>query len=409
MAKDKYDFIQRILDNKKLNQQQQKRALLLAKSELKIDVQAFAKGRTPKTLSEDKTEEKLKEIEERLDRIEITFNKNEGTNIGRSDKNKNYINHKPEQTFEIFKSFKFNTAMYAFKYLVHGYTIDSIGEYKSKIIQARNDFKKLKDVPYELYKSLDALITAYEIYGEEIIKNGGKHPFNSKNEVVIKEVDKEKLRYIFGGLQGNVFKNDHFKTFNTAIQNLKRKYRFDDEKVESSILKDFLMNIIKYQSYEDKHSFKNNEKNDLFNKNQLEFHLDENHFFAWNPALKKFISWVTESILKHSNLKGERPFNPLEKRVLFLTQKVYDENKDSELVVLEITDQDSVIKKDKDLFIKYLLDSVRESNLTSVCDVEVYFTTIKGEHFHCSLLPKGNLDPRPEGKGGLVFQLKFLK
>ncbi len=404
--KSKYDFIQEVLESKNLSLAQRERVLLLVKREIKKE------GDIGREL-----EDRVKKIEESI--LGLKDGKTNEGNIRqlvsqKSDRRKkrNKIKHNPEQTFEILKSFKFNDAKYGFKYLVHGNSIDGIEDYKEKIETARKEFRKLKDVPYKLYKSLDSLILAYELYGEEIVKSENKHPFESDKEIKIKSEDqRDKLRHLFGG--GKPYRKKYFRTFRTAIQDFKRKYRFDLESSESSILSQFLENITKYEKHTDgdiTYSFSNSDTKALFNETQLNFDLSKKHFFLWNPALNKFLKWIISSILKHSNIDGNRPFDPEQKQIIFSSYEDYDEGKGKEYIVLEITDTKSVIKKGKNEFIKSVLDEV--SVMASVCDVEVYFIEEEsGKAFYCSLLPKGKITPVPseKEKEGVLYRFKILK
>ncbi|MDM1551648.1 hypothetical protein [Empedobacter falsenii] len=403
MDSKKYDFIQKLLNDKRLNAAQRDRILALTQKEIEKDSSQF------------------KTIEERIEYLEnsIYRNKEEDfleTNINNSiiEGNDNStilkkINHNPQQTYDIFRSFKMNDGKYAFKFLVHGFQINSIEEYNEKIAQAEADFTSLNIVPKNIYNNIRALIYLYKNYGLEIVEKDLIHPFDSDIEIEIKESDLKILGSFFwiNNVNG---KNTYFKTFRTAIQNFKKKYRFDVTNSEASILRDFLLNVIKFESFDYNNeilSFKNSVG--LFNENQLKFDIKRDTFFAFNPSIKEVIKWITSSILKHSTINGYRDFNPLDKEIKISTKEMYDEELDHNFIFLEIMDVGSKVTKSEIKFFDSLCDNCSEI-LKSVCDFEVFFTTNENKNYSCSVLPKDSPKPVPfsEEDKGIKYRFKFI-
>lgn len=412
MAKDKYDFIQELLGNKKLTPAQKERVLLLTSAEIRKDKEAGG-------LLEDrviKNEESINVINNNVSKIEndITEINNKNLERGKLETEiikKRYIGqHDPVQTFEILKSLKFNDQKYSFKFLVHDFPLSSPTDFVEKVQLARADYQSLQNVPYELYKMLDAIITSYEIYGKDIVVKYNVHPFSFTEDVIIKDEDIDKLSPLFGG--GSPYRKNHFKKFSTAIQNFKKKYRFELEKTEASILEDFLRNITLYEKHDDNnfnYSFSKKVSTDLFNITQIEFDLKVNSFFVWNPSLRLLIKWIVSGILKHSNVKGNRDFSPDKKRIKYSTYEAYDPINNRDLIVFDIIDKNSYITKDHNDFIKNVNDQINETNMTSVSDVEVYFNNDVGQGYFCSILPKGQLEIKTEWQDGLLYRFKLIK
>ena len=409
MARDKYDFIQELLENKKLQPTQKERVLLLAKEEIKKD---GALG---------------KELEERVKKLEEMISKSNGglPNITKPPTTKpqskktlmTKINHDPTTVYRLLSSFKTSNpditeeGFRNFKYLVHGYEQISLYEYNEKIKKARKDFSKLKNIPYQLYKNLDAIIYTHENYGSKIVEDKNIHPFDEEEEIIINEQDCKNLSVLFGG--GNPFKDNHFKKIRTAIQNFKKKYRFDLEIGEASSLKNFLEKVIEYQKYEDDenyYSFKIKDIEQLFNYSQLVFDLHENAFFGWNPSVKAMLKWIIEGILKHSNINGNRKFNPLDKKIIVSTKSDSDELTGYEYIILEINDTKSIVLKKPEDFVSYVSSACNESNLNSVCDFSVNFMDKDLNNYECSILPRNNIPSKIAiDNNGLIYKFKFLK
>ena len=316
--------------------------------------------------------------------------------------------------YDIFHSFKSDRGKFRFKYLVHG-TGSEVNEedFKVNLSYAQEDFKKIKNVPNDLYNSIKALLLAYEIYGVEMVKKYNKHPFDCNKKVLnFKDTDLGKLKILFGG--GKPYKEQHFKYFTTAIQNFKKKYRFDTEiaQSEASVLQIFLENIIKFQKHNDVekvYSFDSEKSTEnLFKLERIIFSLESTAFFAWNPALKKVLPWIIESILKHSNIEGTRPFNPDEKDIEIRSYTYYDEIEDHNTVFLEITDRKSMVMKDAKYFREILFQNLGKE-LKSVCDLEVIFSTQDCKKFKFSLMPIGDLEEilNPT-EIGITYKFKFI-
>lgn len=406
MAKDKYDFIQELLENKKLQPAHRERVLMLTKEEIKKE------GIASKDL-----EERVKKLEEM---INISSEKiptiTKTQSITSQSEKIPKINHDPITIYKLLSSFKTSNpditeeGFINFKYLLHGYEQITLDEYKEKINKAREDFSKLKNIPYQLYKNLDAIIYTHENYGSKIVEDKNIHPFDEEEEIIINEQDCKKLSVLFGG--GKPFKDNHYKKIRTAIQNFKKKYRFDvlDES-EASILRDFLENVIKYQKYaSEKNELSFSDEGEKFNYNQLIFNLQEVAFFGWNPSVKAMIKWIFEGILKHSNINGNREFNPLDKKIIVSTKTDSDELTGYEYVILEIHDTKSVVLKKPEDFVNYVLSACNESNLNSVCDFSVNFMDKDHNNYECSILPKNNIPSKITiDNDGLIYKFKFLK
>lgn len=446
----KYELIQRILETKKMTPSQKERFFLLVNKEIKKEHESEQQLSKRLKILEDKIlvnngikneqiineEEKpmtssklnifgiLYEEEKRLTKEHLApletknildesgFSNNAAQLSLENQKQKIITNHNPQVVFNILKSFKFEIANYRFKYLVHG----TGSEFEEKdlfelVSNAKSDFESLRElnaIPYELFKSLLSLINIYDKYGLQIVKNEHVHPFDSANTIELSDSDKKLYWNIFGN-------NQKFKSIATAVQNFKKKYRFDNEPSESSDLKDFLRNIIKFQKHslgEENlivHSFDSSKNTGfLFSIDQIIFDIKNNVFFAWNPPIKKVLSWIFESILKHSNIEGVRNFNSSDKEITVSSYKRYDDNADQDFVYLDILDKKTFIQKDVDLFLDAVKDKVK-SNLTSVCDFEVFFSTSFDKHFACSILPdKGKEQEVEQIADGLLYRFKFL-
>ena len=179
MAKDKYDFIQELLENKKLQPTQKERVLLLAKEEIKKD------GALGKEL-----EERVKKLEEMINISSEKIPTITKTPLITSQSEKiPIINHDPITIYKLLSSFKTSNpditeeGFINFKYLLHGYEQITLDEYKEKIKKAREDFSKLKNIPYQLYKNLDAIIYTHENYGSKIVEDKNIHPFDEEEDL----------------------------------------------------------------------------------------------------------------------------------------------------------------------------------------------------------------------------------
>lgn len=433
----KYDFIQQLLENKKLSPVQRERILALAKEEIMKDAefgisldyrvkvleQSLIKNNelNPMPLPENVTKNIFDEgvlnsgeFSENSTAADSLFDQNNSTSKKLNTKIPQIV-HDPQMVYDIFYSFKSEAGKFRFKYLVHG-TGSEVNEqdFIENLSHAKEDFRKLKNVPNDLYNSIKSLILAYEKYGIELVKKEEKHPFDCPNsEIKIQDTDLQKLRFIFSG--GPPYKEQHFKYFTTAIQNFKKKYRFDTENAQSeaSVLQIFLENIVKFQKHNDVlkvYSFDSEKSTEnLFRLEQIIFSLDSTAFFAWNPALKKVLSWITESILKHSNIEGSRPFNPDEKKIEIKSYTTdYDDIADHNDVFLEITDRKSMVMKDAKYFRKILFENLGYE-LKSVCDLEVIFSTQDCKKFKFSLMPIGDLEEiiNPT-EIGITYKFKFI-
>ena len=133
-------------------------------------------------------------------------------------------------------------------------------------------------------------------------------------------------------------------------------------------------------------------------------------FFGWNPSVKAMIKWIVEGILKHSNINGNREFNPLDKKIIVSTKSDSDELTGYEYVILEIHDTKSVVLKKPEDFVNYVLSACNESNLNSVCDFSVNFMDKDHNNYECSILPKNNIPSKIAiDNDGLIYKFKFLK
>lgn len=432
----KYDFIQELLENKKLSPVQRERVLALAKEEIKKDAefgvsldyrvkvleQSLIKNNelNPVPLPDHVTKNIFDEgvlnsgeFSENFTAADSLFDQNNSTSK-KLNTEIPQIEHDPQMVYDIFHSFKSDRGKFRFKYLVHG-TGSEVNEedFKVNLSYAQEDFKKIKNVPNDLYNSIKALLLAYEIYGVEMVKKYNKHPFDCNKKVLnFKDTDLGKLKILFGG--GKPYKEQHFKYFTTAIQNFKKKYRFDTEiaQSEASVLQIFLENIIKFQKHNDVekvYSFDSEKSTEnLFKLERIIFSLESTAFFAWNPALKKVLPWIIESILKHSNIEGTRPFNPDEKDIEIRSYTYYDEIEDHNTVFLEITDRKSMVMKDAKYFREILFQNLGKE-LKSVCDLEVIFSTQDCKKFKFSLMPIGDLEEilNPT-EIGITYKFKFI-
>lgn len=148
MAKDKYDFIQEILESKKLSPAQRERVLLLALQELKSE--------------NNKDEELIKRVEEiegKLNEIKsINFPYNElATHDNNSQNKKNELTHNPRLVSQYLTKFKENTALKWATHIWDEKKYDTIDLFIQDI-NADKGYNELFNVQRDLYNLLDKFL-----------------------------------------------------------------------------------------------------------------------------------------------------------------------------------------------------------------------------------------------------------
>jgi len=145
--KNKYDFIQEILENKKLTVAQRERVLLLAAEEIKHE-----------NSNDIDLLKRLKEIEEKISQLESVPPKSgDGETGGSGSKNKNQLTHNPKLVSQYLKKFKENTPL---KWTTHTWdekkyeTIDLFIE----DLNEDKEYNKLFNVHRDMYNLLNYFI-----------------------------------------------------------------------------------------------------------------------------------------------------------------------------------------------------------------------------------------------------------
>ena len=318
------------------------------------------------------------------------------------------IEHSPELVFQVLRSFKFtNNKFPSFKYLLHGSEIQSLKEFEDQISEAELDFKKLRNIPTPLYKKLQQLIELYQQLGIEKVKEENIHPFTSLVEFPI-NLDKSRYQNLLMMSNGN-----YYNKFSSAIQGFKKQYRFErDEDTEASILEKLLKNVFGYVTHptdgDGEKSFSEKDTSGKFCEDQLNYNLEEKAFFAWIPGFKGMLTWIITGMLKHTNMKGNKEFNSLDKKVSIQSYQEKSEINGNIYVVVEIIDTLSFVNRGGKDFCACVYDEA-ERHLVSCCDFEVDFLDESGKAWRGYILPRKECEVTSDNVEGLTYRFKFLK
>lgn len=312
---------------------------------------------------ENDTYSKLKKRYENLiatKKVEIEFNNFEGNSL---------MAHRPLDTVSFLKYFKYDN-QFGFKELVHSPVDESNLNYLNLLRKTSSELTKISktkkgklNLPLKVLSGVEHLFKILSTHGLDFFETTGHHPIKDK-------------------FTGN------------EIQNFKRNYRFGNEKSESSILSDFILNIANKRSFP-RHkenllcSFGIEDSSGLFNINQIKFLPDIDsfesraNFFTWVPNIGLALNNIFECILKHSNLNGGQ-FKPSEKNIEFSIERRF--NKDKLMVELSILDKGSIFKGNIDS----ILEDMRSDFfpiLVGICDFKVEFVDTFGQNYVCQVLP----------------------
>jgi len=319
--------------------------------------------------------------------------------ISERDDKKNYtIIHKPSETSALLKKFKYNNPS-GFKELVHKPTEESytIKDYNDIIERAKSSFKNLRNVPFEIYKSIEQLINLMENEGKECFVSTNNHPYLNESCAML-DLFKVEKNYNLISPKGEIL----FISY--IIQNFKKQYRFDNEKTEASILRELILNVFKNK----KLYFVNEDQkkrycfSDSVSDEQKLSHctyivleiLQENFdnlasFFTWVPYIRNALWEIALDILKHGNLNGSREFKSFEKKVSFEVERVFDELAGQRLVIFIITDYETISSKLPEvLFEELKAGNYFNKHFKGICDWTINYDIDNGESYQLKMLPE---------------------
>lgn len=305
--------------------------------------------------------------------------------------NSHDVSHKPIETVSFLKYFKYDN-IYSFKGLVHKPTDETDFDY----------LKLLKDSTKQF---------------SEII-----HGSNGKINLPKKLIDETQNFFRIlssSGLEYYLKTNNHPLDNNdvgSRIQDFKKNYRFGNERSESSILSDLIINVAKSRTFSNQnlnitYSFGERNNSELFNLNQIKFvptverFQSKANFFTWVPNVRIALSNVFDSILKHSNIEGSRDFTSIDKVIeIELKREMNGKNIQIELSIL---DKDSVFTGEIN---NVFLDFRREflDILKGICDFKIQFSTIENHVYECRILPYAEkLEEVSHPLGGFKYIFTF--
>ncbi len=399
--KDKRRFIVDILDysiKKEIDLRTKKRIIYLIGKEIE----------KPTNVSEDILE-RLRKVEENVNSSEHTNEEKEGKIREEDSVITHKIKHTPITTVECLKKFKYNNET-GFKELVHtpkadNYTLD---DYDKNIQKANESFKKLKNIPYGLWKNIEELLKLMENEGKLCFEKTKKHPYQNMN---CDKVDDVKKKY------SSLYYNFNSDKITNLIQGFKKNYRFDIEKSESSQLKDLIINVFNKQSFQksniryefDSKFDKDNNEQLILLKTDFDKDFSDNAiFFTWVPNIRSFLKEIAEDILKHGNINGNQNYQSYEKEVIFHLDRVYNDIEGYTEILFIIFDKESVVGKDKELFYKQIKE--KSKYLKSLCDWSIE-ADVRDVPCRIQILPetKEPFKELNDKVGGLKHVLKFYE
>lgn len=317
------------------------------------------------------------EIIERLEKLEGVVIQGETERT----KSSNYkIKHKPTATVELLKKFKYDNDS-GLKELVHtpkieNYTLKNFDDDRKK---AEETFKKIKNVPYLLYKNIEELIQLMKNEGRECFKKTNKHPYLNKCNKLNKDIANKKYKHITDNGK-NLF-------ISYIIQNFKKNYRFDQETSEASQLKTLIINVFNKRAFnkeEKTYEFdmkfnKKIQKNKTFIYSEFSDNFEERAiFFTWIPYIGSFLRQIAEDILKHGNIKGKQDYSTKEKIIKFEIDRKTNDLLGFTEIPFSIFDEKSFILKPKEIFYKEI--SEKKDTLTGLCDWYIEADFIEGNN-----------------------------
>ena len=227
MAKDKYDFILDLIENKKLTPSQREWVLRLSVKEMKNDGIVF--------------DERLRKIEEKLSESNLTKKQAQNSNptpissdANIHSKKENLIIHNPKETVKLLKYFTANDKN--LKYSTHSWEFGKFSGYDHFMESIKKEWNEIEKVLRSQNNRLHAKIYSflfkrnlgeknedgfYECWGEKRLKFGwsssylkdfmslgeSRDPFNCPIPENIKKIEKEKNLFYFKDYV-TIFKNE---------------------------------------------------------------------------------------------------------------------------------------------------------------------------------------------------------
>ncbi len=300
-------------------------------------------------------------------------------------------NIRPRETMEFLKHFKYDDD-YPFKHLVHQ-PIDPekfdfyelLKDAKKEFIRISRTYDNRLELPKTLYEAVNELFQVLETKGLKYFNDKKLHPI-------------------------------HERETGRIIQKFKRNYRFGNEKSETTSLTTVLVSAAenrRFVAHEEgvTYSFSVVDTSGIFRKEQLVFLPDEKrfkikaNFFTWVPNVIIAFGVMFENILKHSNVNGERPFDPAKKQILIDLNR--QKQKDCTSITLSLLDKESLCSANVDSMLRNLRREFL-SVLKGVCDFKVQFTDEAGQSYETRVLPYAEatekIDTNP---GGFKYVFTF--
>lgn len=290
---------------------------------------------------------------------------------------KTEFNHRPWDTVKILKLFKYDSG-FAFKDLVHKPIDEDDFNYLNVLKRANEEFLQISlsaqgnvNLPEKLTTSVQSLFGLLSNEGLKYFLRTGLHPLNDK-------------------------------VVGAEIQHFKQNYRFGNEKTESSVLSSLILNVAlserrRHHDQNDNvvYAFGPHDTSGLFGKEQIIFTPDlvkfqtRANFFTWVPNVRLVLVLIFDSILKHSNIYGNRDFVASEKKIIIDLKRTFE----GEVIKvdLSITDHRSIFIGN----ISKIMQDLRRDFyplLNGICDFRVEFSTGDEEAFQCRILPFGDLN-----------------
>ena len=198
-----------------------------------------------------------------------------------------------------------------------------------------------------------------------------------------------------------------------VIQEFKGNYRFGNEKSESSVLADLILNTARKRQFEDHKtgevfSFGETDSSGAFNIEQLCF-LPERlkfqskaNFFTWVPSIRIALSVIFDSILQHSNIGGTRPFKASDKKIEVDIARRLENGVIK--IDLSILDRGSVYMGGTEDMMNLMRRDYLQL-LIGVADFKIQYSTIDGNSHECRILPFAE---KPTSLNAPVGGFKFI-
>lgn len=290
--------------------------------------------------------------------------------------------HNPMYTISFLKKFKIGDGS-GFKELVHDVILsdETILDILNKVKSHPNfiyHFKKewISNVSFlnlGILMSVRELIVLFEKEGLPYFQNTKKHPFNN-DSVYTKYAKQFKKKYRYGS-------GSEYSKLQTDIINV-----FNDQKVPISSLS--------------------------FMPDERKFNI-RSSFFTWQPAIYNGIRYIVQGIRDHSNINGEKSFNPSKKKIVVEIERVQAET--LSFVELTIFDSLSIAKIDSLTLLQFLQGSSPfKSDFRNLCDwiVECDFLDESSKRLNLLNAPECSesiqaIENLPHSVGGFKHILKF--